>query len=142
VRHTLYITGYRSHIQNRPHDCRGPAIAHGSKEKPTSWVSAASSEQIKGRSNAKGGQQLEHPGPHLGDPRSSIFISVSWSGRFLHALCGGCHLAVRVFPIGITRERHMKPPGPNLTVGTGASSPIWSYEEALALASSHTHTVT
>jgi hypothetical protein len=52
----------------------------------------------------------------------------------------GWHLAVRVFPIEITRERRLKPPGQDLT--GGASAPVWSYGEALAIAGSHLHTVT
>jgi hypothetical protein len=48
----------------------------------------------------------------------------------------GWHLDVRVLPIGITRERRMKPPGPDLTWG-GGIRPCRSYGEALALADSH-----
>jgi hypothetical protein len=43
------------------------------------------------------------------------------------------HLAVRVFPPGITQERRLKPPGLNLIgVGRGALAPIESYGEVLA----------
>jgi hypothetical protein len=52
----------------------------------------------------------------------------------------GWHLAVQVFSIGITRERRMKPPDPDLHRGT--SAPTWSYGEVHAHASSHPHTVT
>jgi hypothetical protein len=52
----------------------------------------------------------------------------------------GWHLAVCVLPIGITQERHIKPPGPDLPGGK-ASAPVWSYGEVLTLASSHPHTV-
>jgi hypothetical protein len=34
--HALYSAGYDNCIQNRPHDCRRPAKAQGSKEKPAS----------------------------------------------------------------------------------------------------------
>jgi hypothetical protein len=52
-------------------------------------------------------------------------------------LCMGWHQALRVFLPWITRERRMKPPGPDLTGGGGGLTPVWSYGEALALASSH-----
>jgi hypothetical protein len=52
----------------------------------------------------------------------------------------GWHLAVWVLPIEITRERRLKPPGPDLP--RGASAPIRSYGDAVALASSHPRTVT
>jgi hypothetical protein len=55
-------------------------------------------------------------------------------------LCVDWHRAVWVFPLGITWERYLKPPGPDLT--GGALAPIWSYGEALALAGSHPRTVT
>jgi hypothetical protein len=47
----------------------------------------------------------------------------------------GWHQAVRVNPPGITWERRLKPPGPDL-IGV-ALAPVWSYREALALAGSH-----
>jgi hypothetical protein len=47
----------------------------------------------------------------------------------------GWHLAIRVLPIGTTRERRVKPLGSDLH--QGASSPIWSYGEALAHTDSH-----
>jgi hypothetical protein len=46
----------------------------GSKAKP---VESGQSNQSLGRSDTKGGQQLEHPVPHRGDPTSSSFISMS-----------------------------------------------------------------
>jgi hypothetical protein len=49
----------------------------------------------------------------------------------------GWHLDDRVLPIGITRERRMKPRGPDLTWGGGGIHPCRSYGEALALANSH-----
>jgi hypothetical protein len=52
----------------------------------------------------------------------------------------GWHLAIWVFSIGITRERCLKPHGPDLPWGggwRGAYAPVWSYGEALALAGSH-----
>jgi hypothetical protein len=52
----------------------------------------------------------------------------------------GWHLAVRVLPIGTTRERRMKPLGLNLY--WGASAPVCSYGEALAHAGSHPPMVT
>jgi hypothetical protein len=55
-------------------------------------------------------------------------------------LCVGWHRAVRVLLLGITRERRLKPPGPDL-IG-GGSAPVWSYGETLALATSHPHMVT
>jgi hypothetical protein len=46
----------------------------------------------------------------------------------------GWHQAVRVFPPGITRERHMKPPGPDLIGGHWSlSSPMESHLPWLAL---------
>jgi hypothetical protein len=39
--------GYKNHIQNGPHDCRGPAIAHGSKAKLASQVSATSANRAR-----------------------------------------------------------------------------------------------
>jgi hypothetical protein len=47
----------------------------------------------------------------------------------------GWHQAIQFFSPGITRERRLKPPCPDLTGGTLA--PVWSYGEALALAGSH-----
>jgi hypothetical protein len=52
----------------------------------------------------------------------------------------GWHLAVWVFPIGITQESWLKPPGQNLPGEALAS--VWSYGEAHALAGSHPRTVT
>jgi hypothetical protein len=49
----------------------------------------------------------------------------------------------RVFLLGITQERHLKPLGLDLTQeGGGALAPVWSYRDALALTSSHPRTVT
>jgi hypothetical protein len=59
--------------------------------------------------------------------------------------CVGWHLAIRVFPIEITRESHKKPLGQDLAgggAGGGALALIWSYGEALALAGSHLQMVT
>jgi hypothetical protein len=50
------------------------------------------------------------------------------------------HLAVRVVSIGITQERRLKPPRPDLP--GGASAPVCSYGEAFALAGYHARTVT
>jgi hypothetical protein len=51
----------------------------------------------------------------------------------------GWHRAVQVFPLGITRERNLKPPGLDLTgVGVGALAPIGYFVETLALAGSQT----
>jgi hypothetical protein len=44
------------------------------------------------------------------------------------------------FSTRIIRERRIKPPDPDFT--GGALAPIWSYGEALALASSHPQMVT
>jgi hypothetical protein len=52
----------------------------------------------------------------------------------------GWHLAVRVFPSGITQERCLKPPDLDL-IGR-ALAPVWSYGEAVALANSHPRMVT
>jgi hypothetical protein len=46
-------------------------------------------------------------------------------------LCVGCHLAVRVFPLGITWESCLKPLGPDVIWRALAS--VWSYGEVLAL---------
>jgi hypothetical protein len=51
----------------------------------------------------------------------------------------GWHLAVWVLSIGITSERHMKSPNPDLY--RGASSDVWSYGVVLAPADSHLCTV-
>jgi hypothetical protein len=51
-----------------PHNCCGPDLAQGSKGKPASRVSAATSEQSEGQSNTKGDKQLARPGPHRGGP--------------------------------------------------------------------------
>jgi hypothetical protein len=130
-----YSTGYDNHIQNKPHNCRGPAIAHGSKAKPATRVSATQSKQSEGQSDTKDGQQLAHPGPRQGIPSSSSFVSESWPGSFLHAFCVGWHLVVRVLLIGITREHRMKPPGPYLYRGVHLprSSPMERYFPLLAL---------
>jgi hypothetical protein len=50
-------------------------------------------------------------------------------------LCVGWHRAVWAFLPGITREKRLKPPGPNLA--EGALAHVWSYGEALVLAGSH-----
>jgi hypothetical protein len=60
--HSLYSTGYEKNIQNGSHDCRGPAIAQGSKAKPASQISATQSKQSERQSKTKGGQQLAHLG--------------------------------------------------------------------------------
>jgi hypothetical protein len=52
----LYNVGYGNHMQNRSHDCCGPAKAHGSKAKPASQVNATQSKQSKGQSNRKAAQ--------------------------------------------------------------------------------------
>jgi hypothetical protein len=82
-----------------------------------------------------GGQRLVHLEPYRKDPASSNFISEFRPGGFLHA--PPCWLASSHmgFPLGITRERCLKPPGLDLT--GGALAPVWSYGEALALAGSH-----
>jgi hypothetical protein len=67
-------------------------------------------------------------------PQAS-YMSPNWEVS-LAPLRVGWHRAIRVFPLGITRERRLKPHGPDL-VGGGALAPIWSYAEALALADSH-----
>jgi hypothetical protein len=46
----------------------------------------------------------------------------------------GWHLAVQVFPLGITQECRLKLPGLDLVV---ALALIWYYGEALAPAGSH-----
>jgi hypothetical protein len=40
-------------------------------------------------------------------------------------LCVGWHRAVRVFPPGITRERRLKPLGPDLTGGISSCLVLW-----------------
>jgi hypothetical protein len=53
------------------------------------------------------------------------------------------HLAVRVLPIGITRESRVKPPHQDLPRRRGgALAPIRSYGEVLSLVVSHPRTVT
>jgi hypothetical protein len=55
----------------------------------------------------------------------------------------GWQVAVQVFLSGITQKSCLKPPGPDLIAqGGGAITPIWSYGEALSLASSHLRIVT
>jgi hypothetical protein len=49
----------------------------------------------------------------------------------------GWHRVTQVNPIGITRERRLKPPGPDFDGGGGALAPIWPYGEAHAIAGSH-----
>jgi hypothetical protein len=49
----------------------------------------------------------------------------------------GWQVAVQVFLSGITQKSRLKPPGPDLIAQGGAITPIWSYGEALSLASSH-----
>jgi hypothetical protein len=63
----------------------GSAEAQGSKVKPARRVKAAQNDQSKGQSDTKGGPQLEHLGPHRGDPTSSTFVSESRLRGFLHA---------------------------------------------------------
>jgi hypothetical protein len=45
--------------------------------KPASQIRATQSNQSKGQSDTKGGQQLAYPKPDQGDPASSSFISKS-----------------------------------------------------------------
>jgi hypothetical protein len=52
----------------------------------------------------------------------------------------GWHLVVRVFPLGISRERRLKPPNPYLIEGLLA--PVWYYGEVFTLAGSHPRMVT
>jgi hypothetical protein len=53
--------GYDNRIQNRSHDCCGPAKAQGSQAKPANRVNTAQSKQREGQSDTKGGQQLALP---------------------------------------------------------------------------------
>jgi hypothetical protein len=50
----------------------------------------------------------------------ALYLTPSWEVSFM-PLCVGWHLAVRVFPPGITWERHLKPPDPDLIGGGGIS---------------------
>jgi hypothetical protein len=75
-------------------------------------------------------------GDHRGDLAPSSFVSESQLGGFRHALHVGWHLAIWVFPIGITQESHVKPPSQDLPKGA-ALAPIWSYGEVLALVGPH-----
>jgi hypothetical protein len=141
--HALYSVGFGNHLNNGPHDYRGPAKAQGSKAKPTSRVSATQSKQSVGQSDTKGGQQLAHPGPHRGDPTSSSFVSKSRLGGFLHApqcgLASSCPcFADRDYP-GKSRETT----SPRFAQAQGgALAPIRSYGEVLSLVVSHPRTVT
>jgi hypothetical protein len=68
-----------------PMIAEGPAIAQGSKAKPTSRARVAQSKQSEGQSDKWGGQQLAFSKTHQGDTTLSSFISDSQLGGFLHA---------------------------------------------------------
>jgi hypothetical protein len=61
----------------------------------------------------------------------ALYLSLDHEVSFM-PLRVGWHLDVRVLPIGITRERRMKPPGPDLTWGE-ASAPVGPMERHLPL---------
>jgi hypothetical protein len=54
----------------------------------------------------------------------------------------GWNLAILVFPPGITQENQFKPPTLDLPWRGGASTPLLSFGEVLALDCSHPCTVT
>jgi hypothetical protein len=81
---------------------KGPAKAQGSEAKSASRIRATQSKLSEGQSDTRGGRQLALSGTHRGDMAPSIFVFESRPGGFLHALCVGWHLAVRVFSPGIT----------------------------------------
>jgi hypothetical protein len=56
-------------------------------------------------------------GPIEGNPASSIFVFGNRPGVFLHAPLCGLAPSYLVFLPGITQERCLKPPGPNLMLG-------------------------
>jgi hypothetical protein len=118
----------------------GSAKAQGSKVKPAIQVRPAQSNRSEERSDRKGGQQLAHREPHRGDPTSSSIIFESRSGGFLHTPPCGQALSRSGFPAkdypGKTLETTWS------AFGWGALAPVWSYGEALALASSHPQMVT
>jgi hypothetical protein len=108
--------------QNRPVGS-APPRADRVRDKATQWV--ASSWHIRGPIEG-----TRHPRALYQSPGREVFfmpLRVNW------------HLAVWVFPIGITWESRLKPPGQNLP-GV-ALPPIWSYGEALTPADSHSRTV-
>jgi hypothetical protein len=135
--HALYSMGYDNRIQNGPHNCRGPAKAHGSKAKPTSWVSAIKSKHSEGRSNTKGGQQLVHIGPHRGDPMFSSFVSESQLGDFLHAPSCGLACSRLSFPDRDYPGKSLETTCPEFPRGRGEHmllfSPMERYLPLLAL---------
>jgi hypothetical protein len=94
----------------------GFAKSQGSKAKPISRVRATQSNQSEGRSDTKGDQQLF-------DPQAS-YLSPDWEVSCM-PLYVGWHRAIWVFPSGITRERCLKPPAPNLTGGISPYLSLW-----------------
>jgi hypothetical protein len=114
----------------------GSAKAQGSKAKPTSHVRAAQSNQSEGRSDTMDGQQLTHLEAHRGDTTSSSFVSESQPGGFLYAPSCGLAPSHPGFPARDYQGKMLKTTLFRFHPG-GALAPVWSYGEALALASSH-----
>jgi hypothetical protein len=124
-----------------PSIVEGSTKAQGSKAKPARRVKAASTTRARDEATQRMANRWHIRGPIEGTrhPQAS-YLSLDREVFFTH-LRVSWHRAVWIFLLGITRERRLKPPGPDLT-GRGALAPVWSYGEALALVGCHLQMVT
>jgi hypothetical protein len=68
----------------------GSTKAQGLEAKPTSRVRATQSNESKGRSNTKGGQQMVHSEPHRGDPHpQASYMGLDWEVSFTLSVWAG-----------------------------------------------------
>jgi hypothetical protein len=112
--HTLYSEGYDNCIQNGPHDCCGPTKAQGSKTKPANQVSAVRANRVRDRVTQMVASNLHTRDPIEGTRHpQALYLCPGWEVSFM-PLRVSWHIAIRIFSMGITRERRLKPPGPNL----------------------------
>jgi hypothetical protein len=117
--------GYRNRIQNGPHI--GLQNGQGSKVKPASQVNAAQSKQGEDKAAQKMVSNWRQLGPPSTDLTSSGFVCESRPGSFNAPPRTSWHLAAHVIPIGMTRERCVKPLVPDLTRWRGTSAPAGSH---------------
>jgi hypothetical protein len=109
ARYTIYITRYDNRIQNGAHNCHGAYQSSGFQSE-TRQTGQSHPEHLDHETKRHKGWPAAGTfwGPIEGTQHpEALYLSPDWEVSFM-PLCVGWHLAVWVFPPGITWERRLK----------------------------------